>query len=85
VDGTYREQLLEWEEHCFRFRLEAVVSPIGQQGFTLLPRRGVVERTLRWFGCNRPLSKDYEGSTTSSEARVYIVMVHLMLRRLANA
>jgi putative transposase len=44
-----------------------------------------VERTLAWFGCNRLLSKDYEASTSSSETIVYIVMIRLMLRRLANA
>ena len=85
VDGTYRGQLLEWVDQRFRFRLEAVVPPKGQKGFTLLPRRWVVERTLAWFGCNRRLSKDYEGATTSSEAMIYIVMIRLMLRRLARS
>ncbi len=83
VDGTYRGQLLEWVARHFRFRLEAVVPPKGQKGFTVLPRRWVVERTLGWFGCNRRLSKDYEASTSSSETVVYIVMIRLMLRRLA--
>jgi len=85
VDGTYRGTLLAWVEQHFRFRLEAVLPPKGQKGFSVLPRRWVVERTLAWFGCNRRLSKDYEGSISSSEAMVYIVMIRLMLRRLAYA
>jgi putative transposase len=85
VDGTYRGQLLEWVEQRFRFRLAAVVPPKGQKGFTLLPRRWVVERTFSWFGSNRRLSKDYEAATSSSEAMIYIVMIRLMLRRLAHA
>jgi putative transposase len=85
VDGAYRGHLLDWVEQHFRFRLEAVVPPKGQKGFSVLPRRWVVERTLAWFSGNRRLSKDYEGSISSSEAMVYIVMIRLMLRRLAHA
>lgn len=70
MDGTDRVQLLEWVEQRFRFRLEAVVPTKEQKGFTRLPRRWVVERTFRWFGCNRRLSKDDEGLTASSEAMI---------------
>jgi putative transposase len=85
VDGTYRGQLLEWVTARFRFILEPVLPPKGQKGFLVVPRRWVVERTFSWFGCNRRLSKDYEGTITSSEAMIYIVMIRLMLRRLARA
>jgi transposase len=30
------------------------------QGFVILPRRWVVERTFSWFGRNRRLAKDFE-------------------------
>jgi putative transposase len=85
VDGTYRGQLMIWAEQHFRFRLEAVMQEKGQKGFTLLPRRWVVERTFAWLGFNRRLSKDYEGTTSSSEAWIQIAMIRLMLRRLARA
>jgi len=44
-----------------------------------------VERTLGWLGRNRRLSKDYEELPESSEAWVYIAMIHLMLKRLKPA
>ena len=66
-------------------RLSPVMRPEGQKGFCLLARRWVVERTFAWLGMHRRLSKDYEGSTSSSEAFVYIAMTRIMLRRLARS
>jgi putative transposase len=85
VDGTYRGQLIDWVAQRFRFCLSPVLRPEGQKGFCLLARRWVVERTFSWFGIHRRLSKDYEGSVTSSEAFIYISMTRIMLRRLARS
>jgi putative transposase len=57
-------------------------------GFQVLPRRWVVERTLAWLCRNRRLSKDYkdyEALPETEEAFIYLGMIRLMLRRLANA
>jgi putative transposase len=83
VDGAYREQLVEWVAAHLWFRLCAVLRPAEQQGFQVLPRRWVVERTLAWLNQYRRLSKDYEGLTSSSEAMIYLAMTRLMLRRLS--
>jgi putative transposase len=56
-----------------------------QQGFVVLPRRWVVERTFSWIDQNRRMSKDYERLATSSEAFIYVAMTRLMVRRLARA
>ena len=69
----------------FHFRLQVVLRPHEHRGFTLLPRRWVVERTFAWFNAHRRLSKDYEGQESSSEAMIYIAMIRIMLRRLARA
>ena len=47
-----------------------------------LHRRWVVERTFAWLGRSRRNSKDYERTTSSSEAMVQVSMIHLMLNRL---
>jgi putative transposase len=52
--------------------------------FTVLPRRGVVERAIAWVGRYRRLSKDYECLPESSETMVYLAMSRLMRRRLAR-
>ena len=54
------------------------------KGFKVLPRRWVVERTFGWLGRQRRLSKDYEYLTDTSETMIYVSMIGLMLRRLAN-
>ncbi|NYF59975.1 transposase [Micromonospora purpureochromogenes] len=51
-------------------------------GFTVLPRRWVVERTLAWLTRNRRLVRDYERLPTTGEALTTIAMIMLMSRRL---
>jgi putative transposase len=87
ADGGYAGQLVGWVRDLRRrgkLRLEIVKRPDDAVGFVTLPRRWVVERTFAWLGRNRRLSKDYEGTTTSSEAFVKLAMSHLMVRRLAK-
>lgn len=55
----------------------------GQKGFAAQPKRWIVERTFGWLNRYRRLSKDYERTTESSAAFVYVSMIHLMVRRLA--
>lgn len=52
-------------------------------GFTILPRRWVVERTFGWLMRLRRRVGDYERTETSAEAWVYIAMIRIQLRRLA--
>jgi putative transposase len=84
ADGKYHNKALRrWlQDEEVGYRLEVVSRPIGAKGFVLLHRRWVVERTFAWMGRYRRLSKDYEYYTHSSEARIQISAVHLMLRRL---
>jgi transposase len=42
-----------------------------------------VERTFGWFGKSRRLSKDYAYRTDTSEAMIYVAMMHIMVRRIA--
>jgi transposase len=55
------------------------------KGFHLLPHRWVVERTNAWITHCRRLSRDFEGTHSSSESLIYLAMSKLMVSRLARA
>lgn len=54
----------------------------GQAGFVVQPKRWIVERTFGWLGRSRRLCREYERTTSSSEAFIKVAMIHLMIRRL---
>jgi putative transposase len=79
ADGGYAGELVYWAAHFGEWLLSIIKRT--DNGFKVLPRRWVVERTFAWLGQYRRLSKDYEQLTTSSEAMIYLAMIQLMLRR----
>lgn len=82
-DNKYHNYALyEWLEEHADYKLEIVSRPKDAQGFVLLAKRWVSERTFAWLGRCRRLSKDYERRTDVSAAMVQLSMIHLMLRRL---
>lgn len=83
ADAGYAGQLLAWVTRAMRVTMEIVSKHPGQRTFVVLPKRWIVERTFAWLGRYRRLSKDYEQTTRSSEAWIYLAMIHLMVRRLA--
>jgi len=54
-----------------------------QNGFLVLPRRWVVERTFGWM-TRRRLVRDYERRTDVSDAMIRVSMGALLLRRVAH-
>jgi len=85
ADSVYRGSFMEWVEERLGWTVEIVERLGGQKGFVVLPKRWIVERSLGWYGRNRRLSKDYEATTASSEAMVYLASIQLLLKHLAPA
>ena len=86
ADGAYAGFLETWVTslRCYRkVRLEIVKRADHVKGFVVLPKRWIVERTFGWFGKYRRLSKDYEYLPATSEAMIYVAMMHIMVRRIA--
>lgn len=85
ADSKYHNySLYDWlKRHRVNFEIEIVSRLAGRPGFVLIPKRWVAERSIAWWGRDRRLSKDYERRTESSESRVKISAIHLMLKRLA--
>ena len=84
ADGGYRGGLITWVARSFGWTLQIVDKLGGQQGFQVLPKRWIVERTFAWLNRQRRLGKDYERLPQTSEAFIYAAMIRLMLRRLAK-
>ncbi len=82
VDQAYNGDLANDMYEKYNIILEIVAKPSEQQGFVVVPRRWVVERTLAWLGRYRRLSKDYEHRPEYSESWVYIASIARMVRRL---
>ena len=85
ADAAYGGQLVNWVKEQLRIVLESTKRRDDAVGFEVIPRRWVVERTLAWISRCRRLSKDYEALTETSEAYVYLALIHLMLKRLKPA
>ena len=82
ADGGYQGKLVGWVRDFCGWTLEIVRRSNDVKGFKLLPKRWIVERTFGWLSFSRRLSKDYEHNHRSSEAMIYIAMIHLMTKRL---
>ena len=73
-----------WTLKSFGWILQTVLRPVGVQGFVVLPKRWIVERTFAWLARYRRHSKDYEKTTASREALTRLAMISLMTKRLEN-
>ena len=83
ADGAY-EDIVAFVQQQFGWTLDIVRRPKGAKGFTVLPRRWVVERTFGWFGRYRRLSRDFEHTISSSEAMTYLASIRRMLKLATN-
>jgi len=84
ADGAYDRTKLMDKAVFLDFVIEIVRRIEGQEGFEVLPRRWVVERTFGWMMRWRRLVRDYETRIDVSEAMIHVAMGSLLLRRIAH-
>jgi putative transposase len=86
ADGAYSgEELARWGEETGEWELEIVERERAAEGFEVLPKRWIVERTFSWLVRNRRLSKDYERRVQTSETLIEVAVIRLILKRLARS
>ena len=61
-----------------------MVTPHAE-GFEVIPRRCVIERTFGWLGRNRRLAKDFGRLVDHSKAMTVVAIIQLLARRLATS
>jgi transposase len=64
--------------------IEIVKRSDQAEGFVVLPKRWVVERTFAWLGRCRRLVKDWENLNRKALAFLRLASIRLMLRKLCN-
>jgi putative transposase len=87
ADGGYLGSLVQWVKRLRPFgklHLEIVRRCDRSDGFKVLPKRWIIERTFGWLVKSRRLGRNYEVRLDHSEAMIRICMIRLMVRRLAS-
>jgi transposase len=87
VDQGYTGTELAAAAAAHGIQLEVVKLPDAQgprEGFVLLPKRWVVERTFAWLLRNRQLAMDYERKVQTSETLIEVAKIRLLVARLGR-
>ena len=61
-----------------------IVKRSDAEGFVVVAKRWIVERSFGWLGRCRRLAKDFENLTRTQMAFVQLAMIRLMTRRIAR-
>jgi transposase len=84
ADSGFAGKLVDWAARVLKTTLHIVRKAPGQQGFAVIPRRWVVERTLAWLTAHRRLARDYERDPAVSESMIRWAAINQMLLRLTR-
>lgn len=85
ADGGYAgEKLRRALTKIGDWTVDVIKRSDSAKGFTVLPRRWVVERTFAWLGRSRRLAKDWERTIESALAWLVIAHIRTLTRRLAR-
>jgi putative transposase len=83
-DSGYNGDWGHWSKRVLGVTVNVVAQPRDQEGFQVLPRRWVVERTHAWITRRRRCARDYERLPAHHEAMVQWAAIIQMTRRLAK-
>lgn len=78
-DAGYRGTAVRFVDETLGLTLH--ISEKIKDGFAVLPKRWVVERTFAWLGSFRRLAKDVEILTATAENMIRIAMLRLTLAK----
>src|SRR5258708_3356957 len=86
ADGGYQGPLFRraMAKIMAQVNVEIVKRSDHANGFIVLPKRWVVERTFAWLGRCRRLAKDWENLNRQGLAFLRLASIRLMLRKLCN-
>ena len=80
ADAGYRGTTLRFVQEVLK--RQCYISTKIKDGFAVLPKRWVVERTFAWPGNFRRLAKDVEVLTATAENFVRVAMLKITLAKL---
>jgi transposase len=83
VDQGYTGDDPDGDAASYGIHLEVVRLPEAKEGFVLLPRRWVVERSFGWLARFRRLARDHERLTSTLKGLHYVAFSFLMLHKAA--
>jgi len=82
-DSVYkRSGLPEWVQAELDCILQPILRPVDVDGFVVLPKRWIVERTFAWLKKYRRHGRDFERNPESSVALIHVAMMKNMLNML---
>ena len=86
ADGGYQGPVFQAgvRRACRRLKVEIVKRSDQAKGFTVLPKRWIVERTIAWLNRCRRLAKDWECLNRKALAFLHLASIRLMLRKLCQ-
>jgi len=86
ADGGYQGEQFQkgLKKVVAQINVEIVKRSDQANGFVVLPKRWIVERTFAWLGRCRRLAKDWECLNAKALAFLKLASIRLMLRKLCN-
>jgi len=86
ADGGYQGPAFQAavKQVLHKVDVEIVKRSDRAEGFTVLPKRWIVERSIAWLNRCRRLAKDWENLNRTAVTFLRLASIRLMLRKLCN-